>query len=197
MIRATGSGGAAAQGTDRAALIVVDVQQAFDDPTWGARNNPTADAHIAALVDAFADSEHALVYVRHDGLNPNGRLHPSKPGNSLKSYLRGDPDLTVSKHVNSAFHGQPDLNAWLTQRTITEVLICGITTNHCCETTARIAGNLGFRTSFILDATYTFDRVGPDGRTLTADQLARATATNLHGEFATVVSTTEVLTSLL
>ena len=65
-----------------------------------------------------------------------------------------------------------------------------------CETTARVAGNLGYAVTFVLDATHTFDRTGPDGTTLTAAELARATATNLHGEFATVVSTAEVLEAL-
>ncbi len=73
------------------------------------------------------------------------------------------------------------------------IVVCGITTNHCCETTARVGGNLGHDVLFAIDATHTFDRTGPDGDTMTADELARATATNLHGEFATVVSTRELL----
>jgi nicotinamidase-related amidase len=73
------------------------------------------------------------------------------------------------------------------------VVVCGITTNHCCETTARVGGNLGHRVLFALDATHTFDRQGPDGAVVPADQLARITATNLHGEFATVVSTRQLL----
>ncbi len=73
------------------------------------------------------------------------------------------------------------------------IVVCGITTNHCCETTARVGGNLGYDVLFAIDATHTFDRTGPDGETMTADELARATATNLHGEFATVVSTEELL----
>lgn len=72
-------------------------------------------------------------------------------------------------------------------------MVCGITTNHCCETTARVGGNLGHDVLFVLDATHTFDRTGPDGATMTADELARATATNLHGEFATVVATADLL----
>ena len=67
--------------------------------------------------------------------------------------------------------------------------MCGITTNHCCETTARIAGNQGYETYFVLDATHTFDRVGPDGITVSAEDLARATAASLHDEFATVITT--------
>jgi hypothetical protein len=56
-----------------------------------------------------------------------------------------------------------------------------------------VGGNLGHDVLFAIDATHTFDRTGPDGVTMTADELARATATNLHGEFARVVSTRELL----
>ena len=71
--------------------------------------------------------------------------------------------------------------------------LSGITTNHCCETTARVAGDLGYDVLFALDATHTFDRTGPYGYVVTADELARTTATNLDGEFATVVSTRHVI----
>ena len=106
---------------------------------------------------------------------------------------RRPPDLLVSKTVHSAFYGDPDLDAWLRERDLEGIVVCGITTNHCCETTARVGGNLGYRVLFALDATYTFDRLGPDGAVVPADTLARVTAANLHGEFATVVSTGEVL----
>jgi nicotinamidase-related amidase len=91
--------------------------------------------------------------------------------------------------VNSAFHGDPDLAGRLRERDLGGIAICGITTNHCCETTARVGGNLGLDVLFVLDATCTFDRTGPDGRVMTADEPARATATSPHGEFATVLST--------
>jgi nicotinamidase-related amidase len=183
-------------GTDPVALIVVDVQEGFDDPWWGRRNNPAADATIAALVDGFVDAGQPVVYVRHDADDPRSPLHPDRPGHRLKSYLQAAPQLVVSKRVNSSFHGSPDLHAWLTARRISRVAIAGITTNHCCETTARVAGNLGYEVWFALDATHTFDRTGPDGSTMTADELARATATNLHGEFATVTSTAAILAQL-
>lgn len=180
---------------DRHALVVVDAQQGFDDPWWGPRNNPACDDNIAALDHEWSRLGRPVVHVRHDSANPRSPLHPDGPGNRLKPYLGDSPDLLVAKQVNSAFHGSPDLHAWLQGAGITGLVVCGITTNHCCETTARVGGNLGYDVVFALDATHTFDRTGPDGTTLTADQLATATATNLHGEFATVVSTADVLRS--
>ena len=126
--------------------------------------------------------------VRHDSTEAGSPLAPGQPGNDFKDVITGTPDLLVTKHTNSCFYGDPDLHAWLQARKITRLAICGITTNHCCETTARMAGNLGYDVSFVIDATHTFDRGN-----LTADQLAEATATNLEDEFAAVVTTKELL----
>lgn len=118
------------------------------------------------------------------------------PGNALSESLAGEPDLLVRKSVHSAFYGTPDLHAWLKNRAIQRVVVCGVTTNHCCETTARMANNLGYDVYFALDATHTFDRIGPDGVLIPAEVLARVTAANLDGEFATVTSTADLLAVL-
>ncbi|HQR25443.1 MAG TPA: cysteine hydrolase family protein [Nocardioides sp.] len=177
-------------------MVVVDVQMGFEDPRWGPRNNPQADSNIAALIGGFARARLPIVYVRHDSDDPDSPLHPGRPGNALKPYLTAEPALVVSKNVNSSFHGTPDLNAWLQAHDIAGIVIAGITTNHCCETTARIGGNLGYQVWYALDATHTFDRTGPDGTVMTADELAHATAVNLHGEFATVTSTDLLLAAV-
>ena len=178
----------------RSALIVVDVQKEFDEPSWGRRDNPAADDNIAALVTAFQAAGRPIVLVQHESGAGDEGFAPGTPQHELKDYLADvEPALSVRKTVNSAFHGTPDLHDWLTHQGITDVVICGITTNHCCETTARVAGNLGYRMSFVLDATHTFDRAAPDGSLMTAEELSRATATNLHDEFGEVVSTQDVV----
>lgn len=179
------------------ALVVIDVQEAFDDRRWGRRNNRSADWNIANLVDAFGNAGFPVVFVQHVSGKPGSLFHAGNPGYALKDYLRAStPDLWVTKTVHSSFHGTPDLHHWLSANGVGTLVISGITTNHCCETTARVAGDLGYDVLFALDATHTFDRTSPEGEVVTADELACSTATNLHGEFATVVSTQQVLERL-
>jgi nicotinamidase-related amidase len=177
------------------ALIVVDVQQAFDDAEyWGRRDNPACEANVAALIAEWRAQGRPLVFVRHDSDEEVSPLRPDEPGNAFKPEVSGEPDLLVTKQVNSAFYGAPDLDAWLRERGIASFALCGITTNHCVETTARMGGNLGYDVLFVLDACATFDRAGPDGEVVTAEELTRATAASLHDEFATVVSTHDLIT---
>ena len=179
-----------------AALIVIDVQQGFQiSDYWGPRNNPAADDNIALIVDAWQAAKRPIVMVHHDSDDPDSPLTPSHPGNALKKYVAAvEPSLVIAKKVNSAFYGTPDLHAWLQEREIGQVFIVGIQTNMCCETTARMAGNLGYDVFFVTDATHTFDLKSDDGDMMTAAELARATSINLSGgEFATVVTTAEVV----
>jgi nicotinamidase-related amidase len=176
-----------------AALIVVDVQRAFGDPSWGTRNNPDCEDNIAALIAHWRRTGRPLVFVRHDSLEPGSTLAPDAPGNAFQDVITGEPDLLVTKSVNSSFHGEPSLQDWLDGEGIGTIYVCGITTNHCCETTARVGGNLGYDVRFVLDATHTFDRPDPFGGIVTADELARVTAANLHEEFATVIDTRAAL----
>lgn len=178
----------------RPALVVIDVQKGFDDADfWGQRNNPECETNIAALLARWRRQGWPVVLVRHDSSNPGSPLTPGSPGHEFQEIAEGPADLMVTKSVNSAFLGKPDLDVWLRGNDLSEVVICGITTNHCCETTARMAGNLGYETVFVIDATYTFGRVSPNGTEISADLLSEVTATNLHGEFATVVRTADLL----
>ena len=181
---------------DRTALIVVDVQKGFADPVWGERNNPAAEDNIAALIEAWRAQGQPVVFVRHDSVEDGSPFTPGQSGNDLDDMVTGDPDLFVTKSVNSAFHGEPDLAAWLRGEGIDRVAVCGIQTNMCCETTARVAANLGFDMDFVLDATYTFGLPSHDGGTISADELSRVTAANLDPEFGRVMTTREAVAAL-
>ncbi|MGH4033312.1 cysteine hydrolase family protein [Actinomycetota bacterium Odt1-20B] len=186
---------------ENAALVVVDVQQGFEEEGfWGARNNPGADDNIASLIDAWQEAGRPVVFVRHDSPKPQSPLRPGYAGNGFKEYVeqrRGKgagAELLVTKSVNSAFYGEPDLDAWLKGAGVAQFVVVGIQTNMCVETTARMGGNLGYEVIVPLDATHTFDLEGPFGWRRSAQELAEATAVSLHGGgFAKVVTTRELV----
>lgn len=176
-----------------AALLIIDVQEGFDDPVWGRRNNPQAEAQIARLLAAWRERHWPVIHVQHDSLIPDSPLHPANAGHAFKEVAAPRPGETVlSKQVNSAFIRTP-LEALLRQQQITTLVVAGLTTNHCVETTTRMAGNLGFRTYLVSDATATFDRAGPDGRLYRAEDIQAVSLASLHGEFAQVVTTERIL----
>jgi len=171
------------------ALIVIDVQKGFaEHDVRGERNNPDCESNVAKLIEAWRESNLPLVFVKHNSKSETSVLRPNQPGNDFKDFITGEPDLLVTKSVNSAFYGTPDLYQWLKANDIDSVAICGIQTNMCCETTARMAGNLGLDTWFILDATHTFAKEF-NGKKISAEELAQTTAVNLSGEFAQILST--------
>ena len=184
--------------TATTALLVIDVQIAFDEPVWGAPNNPAALDNINRLIRGWQDADQPIVLIRHDSIEPGSPLTAGTPGNAFYPILDGvEPALRVVKSVNSAFHGDVDLHEWLLANAVDSIVLSSIQTNMCVETTARVGGNLGHRVSVALDATRTFDLTGPDGAILTADELTRATATNLHGGgFARIVTTEQALEEL-
>ncbi|MEU5192329.1 cysteine hydrolase family protein [Streptomyces klenkii] len=183
--------------SDNAALVVIDVQNAWNDQDYfPPRNNPAAEDNMARLIDTWQAAGRPVVFVRHDSPEPDSPLRPGQQGNDLQDFVQerrgkgSGPELFVTKTVNSAFLGTPDLGRWLDEAGIRQLVVIGIMTNWCVETTARMGGNLGYDVIVPVDATYTFDAVGPDGESLTADELFRATATNLHaGRFAKIAPT--------
>ncbi|WP_242607736.1 cysteine hydrolase family protein [Zhihengliuella halotolerans] len=187
-----------------AALVLVDVQQGFRDPWWGRPSGlGTAYANITRLGRAWNDRGLPVVKVRHDSRNPESPLYSGGPGNRFEAAIDAlSGDVLVTKTVNSAFLGTPDLATWLRERGISAIVVAGVQTNACVETTARMGGNLGFSVTVPLDATATFDLEGPvlTGNSplkLSAEELMRATAVSLHGAgFARVTETAAVLSSL-
>ncbi|GGR95046.1 cysteine hydrolase family protein [Deinococcus sedimenti] len=177
-------------------LLLIDLQQGFTDPRWGPRNNPHAEANAARLLGAWRDRGWPVIHVQHVSQDANSPLRPGQTGVDFMPATAPRPgEATVQKHVNSAFIGT-DLHARLQALRVQDLVIAGLTTDHCVSTTTRMAGNLGYRVQLVGDATGTFDRVGPDGTHHPAAQLHAAHLASLHGEFATVVTTAGLLDDL-
>ena len=178
------------------ALLLIDVQKGFDQPERGTRNNLHAESNIARLLAAWRLEKQPIFHVFHDSIEPASTLHPSHPAKAPKPEAEphaGEP--VYRKTVNSGFIGTT-LEADLRSAGIGTLVIAGLTTNHCVSTTTRMAGNLGFDTYIVSDATATFNRAGLDGRNRQAEEVHAAALSDLHEEFATVTDTATILNAL-
>ena len=176
-----------------AALLVIDVQKGFDDPYWGKRNNLQCESNIAALIAAFRQTGQPVIHVQHLSVEPHSPLRPGQVGCEFKAEaLPIAGEKVFSKKVNSAFIGT-ELEKYLHNQAIDELVICGLTTDHCVSTSTRMAGNLGFTTYLVSDATATFNRKGIDGRDWPAEEIHQSALASLNEEFAVVLSTAAAL----
>lgn len=182
-----------AHGMTAPTLIVIDVQRAFDDAGWGPRNNPDAEARIAQAIGGWRAAGAPIIHVRHASTDADGLFARGSRSFEFKpAALPDEGEPVITKAVNSAFIGT-DLEAHLRAREVQTVALVGLTTDHCCSTTARMAANLGFETWVLADAMATFDRLAPDGDMIPADVMHRTALASLNDEFAEVLDTTVAL----
>jgi nicotinamidase-related amidase len=180
--------------SDDAILVLVDFQKGFDQ--FPNRNNPGLEGNVKSLLEAWRMSGRPLVHVRHDSVEPKSVFRPGLPGNAFRAEatpLAGEP--IVPKSTHSALIG-PGLGKLLGEGGHKTVVLCGIQTNYCVASTARMAGNLGYQTYVVGDACATFDQPLLTGAKVPAQLAHDLALAELHGEFATVVSTSEVLAAL-
>lgn len=175
------------------ALLVIDVQEGLDSPHLGKRNNPNAENNIASLLEQWRKSAAPVIHVKHNSTESGSTLRPGVPGNDIKDIalpLSSEP--LFEKTVNSAFIGT-NLEAYLHKNNISELVVVGLTTDHCVSTSVRMAGNLGFKVWLVADATATFERTGFDGKTYSADEMHEVNLASLNGEFCKVITTEEAM----
>ena len=177
----------------RAALLIVDLQKAIDHPSWGRRNNHQAEDNIGCLLASWRQYGRPVIHVRHISREPASTYRPGQEGCEFKN--EGEPisgETVITKHTNSAFIGT-ELEVILRRERIFTLVICGVITNNSVEATARMAGNLGFETYVVSDATATFDKVDFLGNHHPAEEVHAMSLANLQGEYAAIFSTKEIL----
>ncbi len=181
------------------ALLLIDVQQSFvRRPYWNQRELPAFLSAINTLVAGAAARGLPIVRVFHvdpaedraagdDAFAPEGGL--IRPLEGLAPYHAA---VTIEKHRHSALAGT-GLSIWLRRHGIDRLIVAGIRTEQCCETTTRHASDEGFEVDYVTEATLTFDMATPDGGVLSAAQIRERTATVLAGRFATVCTVPQAL----
>lgn len=178
----------------KTALILIDWQVGFDEDFWGPRNNPGAEAAAAALIEGCRARSIPVWHVHHHSRETNP-LAADGPGTQPQPFAapqEGEP--AYRKSVNSGFIGTT-LEADLREAGITDLIISGVTTDHCVSTTTRMAANLGFRVRLVGEACYCHDRTAPNGQIVLAEAVHQAHLASLHQEFAIVVRVSDVLSA--
>lgn len=184
--------------TDKPALILVDIQKGFDTiPYWGEhRNNPDAESKAAELLGLWREKGLPVFHIQHCSSNPNSLLHETHEGNAHKDIVKPKgSEPVIKKNVNSAFIGT-NLQEQLDRMGISTLVIVGLTTDHCVSTTTRMAGNFGYTTYVVSDATATFNKKGVAGQDFSAALIHDTALASLKDEFATIVTTQEVVRDL-
>jgi nicotinamidase-related amidase len=176
------------------ALLVIDVQDSFKiGANWSQRSSPRFEENISALIREFRESKRPIFFILHTDNDPGFRRGDAE----LKimdfvDFREGDPLLC--KTTRNAFTST-DLQTRLDALSVRRVVITGIQTEQCCETTARVAADLGYEVDFVTEATMTFP-IAHDGDVLSTDEIIRRTEFVLRNRFARIV-TTEELTGAL
>lgn len=175
------------------ALVIVDFQNAIDDPKWGRRNNPEAEIRTADLLRTWRETGRPVVHVQHLSREPGSPYRPGQRGCDFKAgLLPGTGEILVQKETNNAFI-DTGLEAALRDRGVGTVVVAGVLLHNSVDATVRMAANLGFTTWVVADATASVDVVDLQGRRWPAEDVHALTLAVLAGEYAEVVTTQAVL----
>ena len=175
---------------ENTALLVIDIQDSFkySPARWASRNNPRFEENVTALLGAWRAASRPLFFVLHTDPDPGFRR--SDPELRLMDFLgRRESEPLILKNTRNAFTST-DLQARLDAAGIRRVAVIGISTEQCCETTTRVAADLGYEVDFVTEATATF----PIGD-LSTDAIVERTEAVLRGRFARIVTVQEALSA--
>jgi nicotinamidase-related amidase len=168
------------------AILVIDAQESFRQrQSWYEVDSPTYLARQQALIDGARALGHPVVQVLH--AEPEGIFSLASGFVRPLAELNYAPDFSVIKTRHSALIGT-DLGIWLTENSIRRVIVSGIRTEQCCETTTRNASDLGWSVDFVTEATHTMPLTDATGRIWSADDIKARTAAVLDGRFARVTT---------
>ncbi|MGN9906047.1 cysteine hydrolase family protein [Phytohabitans sp. LJ34] len=180
----------------RSALVVIDVQESFRQrPNWRHASRPDIADQVGRLVAAARGRGELVVWVLHAEPDTGDVFDPALGFVRLMDGLKPEPgEPTLTKTSHNAFT-TTNLQQLLTSRGVGAVTICGIRTEQCCETTARVASDFGYEVTFAIDATATTPIEHPSGRTLGVEEILERTEYVLAGRFATVKTVDELTRS--
>ncbi len=180
---------------DRCALLTIDMQRYFLDETSHAFT-PAAKAiipNVLELINTCTQKGMSVIYTRHINSESdagmmaawwNELIKPDSPASEIIREIGPLQGYVIKKKQYDAFY-ETNLEELLHDNGITQVIICGVTTHLCCETTARSAFVRGFEVFLAIDGTATFK-----------ESFHRATMINAAHGFAVPMLVSEILEHL-
>lgn len=181
---------------ERSALLVIDIQDSFKaTPRWELRNNPGFEENVTRLIDSYRAAGLPVIFVLHT--DPDPGFQTDSPFFKLMDFLRPEPgEPVIVKNTRNAFTST-NLQQLLTERGVQRVVVTGISTEQCCETTTRVAADLGYDVDFVTEATRTFPIADPEtGGELSTDEIVRRTEFVLRGRFARIATVDRLVEEL-
>jgi len=178
---------------EQSALLVIDAQDSFKvGPRWARRNNPAFEENVSALVEAYRAAHLPIICFLHTG--SDGGFARDSPSFRLMDFLTPRKDEPVMiKNTRNCFTSTT-LQPYLIEKGVRRVSITGIQMEQCCETTARIAADLGYAVDFVTEATMTFPIPNWDkpGEELGVDSIRERTEYALRRRFARITTVNQL-----
>lgn len=173
---------------ERSALLVVDIQDSFKATSrWERRNNPRFEENVDRLIQAWRGAGLPVIFVLHT--DPDPGFETTSPFFKLMDFLKPEPgEPVIVKNTRNAFTST-NLQEMLREKGVERLVVTGISTEQCCETTTRVAADLGFDVDFVTEATRTFpitDEI--TGEVLSTEEIVRRTEMVLRGRFARIAT---------
>jgi nicotinamidase-related amidase len=178
-----------------AALLVIDVQQSFElRPYWSTSDLPLFQTRLTELIAGCEAAQIPVINILH--VDNDDVFRKDSGWVKPMAFLQHTPAATFEKQVHNALT-ESGLLQWLHARQIGRLIISGIRTEQCCETTARVASDLGFAVDFVTEATLTFAMTHANGRVFSAADIKERTELVLAGRFARICTVADVLAAVL
>ena len=183
---------------ERSALLVIDVQDSFKlGPRWELRSNPKFEENLERLIAAYRAAGLPVIFFLHTDPDPGFETtSPLFKLMDLDFLVPGPGEPLLVKNTRNAFTST-NLGEILAEKGVRRVVVTGISTEQCCETTTRVAADLGYDVDFVTEATRTFPITNPEtGDVFPTDEILRRTEFVLRGRFATIATVDRLVEEL-
>ncbi len=181
---------------ERSALLVIDAQDSFKvGPRWGRRNNPAFEENVGRLIEGYREAGLPVFFFLDS--DDDEEFKPTSPYFKLMDFIRPEGDEPVLVKTSRNCFTSTDLDDRLRRAEVGRVIVTGIKTEQCCETTARVASDIGYEVDFVTEATLTFPIPHPGGHEeLSAEEVVRRTEYALRDRFARINTVGALLAEL-